>query len=43
MLRFKTKTVNVDDLAEITFLLESDWAIDSENSDETVVLFSQEM
>lgn len=43
MLRFKTKTVNVDDLAEITFLLESDWAIDSENSDKTVVLFSQEM
>jgi len=43
MLRFKTKTVNVDDLAEITFLLESGWDLDSENSDETVVLFSQEM
>ena len=43
MLRFKTKTVNVDDLAEITFLLESDWVIDSENSHETVVLFSREM
>jgi len=43
MLRFKTKTVAVDDLAEITFLLESGWDLDVENSDETVVLFSREM
>ena len=43
MLRFKTKTVDAEDLAEITFLLESGWDFDVENSDETVVLFSREM
>ena len=41
MLRFKTKTVNVDDLAEITFLLESDWVIDSDwqPSSRSAILF----